>query len=314
LIQPEILYVSDCVPYPPNKGEKIRAYHQLRALAEHFRIHLFCLGRDDQDAKAAQELSSICASIQVDVSRKSVALAKASIRFACGDCLNTAFYASAPIRRKIAELDATRPIAAAVAYSVVMFPFVPSKVPTVLDMIDVDSEKWFQYAKERPLGFLYGIEARRLRRTEVCFAKRAALSLFSTAAEEQLFLSFSPPTVRTAVLGNGVDFEFFDPTKADLGTPTSRRTLLFTGSMDYHPNIDAALWFASGVLPELRRADPGIEFHIVGRNPSSAVNRLSSVPGVKVIGAVPDVRPYLKTATAVVAPLLCSETLLAASG
>ncbi len=111
----------------------------------------------------------------------------------------------------------------------------------------------------------------------------------------------TPP--RTAVLENGVDFEYFDPDKVTAAPASGKRNLVFTGTMDYQPNIEAACGFVSEILPELRRADPAVEFTVVGRNPPREVLRLAETPGVHVTGSVPDVRPYLKAAHAVVAPL-----------
>jgi polysaccharide biosynthesis protein PslH len=303
LPSPEILYLSHCVPNPPNKGEKIRAYHQLQYLARRFRVHLACFARDQEDLDAARELSSICESVHVELHSRKTALVKAGIRFLAGTSLNTAFYWSGPLFRHVQQLHATRPIRAALAYSAVMFPYIPEGVPGLLDMIDVDSEKWFNYAAERHPGFLYAMEGRRMRNSEIVFAEKAALSYFTTKAEEQLFRSFSPTSVRTAVLENGVDFEFFDPEKVSAAPGSGKRNLVFSGTMDYHPNIDAACRFAADVLPELRRVDPTLEFTVLGRNPSREVLRLAEIPGVHVTGSVPDVRPYLKAADAVVAPL-----------
>jgi sugar transferase (PEP-CTERM/EpsH1 system associated) len=300
---PEILYLSHVVPNPPNKGERIRSFHQLKYLAGRFRIHLACFGRDRDDVEAARELSMFCESVHVELNSRTPALLKAGIRFLGGASLNTSFYRSGQLLRHVQQVHATRPIRAALVYSAVMFPYVPAGVPIILDIIDVDSEKWFSYATERRPGFLYAMEARRLRKLEVRFAEKAALSLFTTRSEEELFRSFSPTSPRTAVLENGVDFEYFDPDKVTAAAASGKRNLVFTGTMDYQPNIEAACGFVSGILPELRRADPALEFTVVGRNPPPEVLRLAETPGVHVTGAVPDVRPYLKAAHAVVAPL-----------
>ncbi|HEY8711131.1 MAG TPA: glycosyltransferase, partial [Burkholderiaceae bacterium] len=78
--------------------------------------------------------------------------------------------------------------------------------------------------------------------------------------------------------------------------------IVFTGAMDYWPNIDAVTWFVREVMPPLLRLWPNARFHIVGRNPAAAVKALAS-DHVKVTGTVPDVRPYLQHAAVVVAPL-----------
>jgi sugar transferase (PEP-CTERM/EpsH1 system associated) len=304
LTRPEILYLSHCVPYPPDKGEKIRAYHQLKDLSERFALHLVCFARNRADVEAANSLAPLCASVFVQPLSSYGALAKAAVLFLAGSCLNTSFYSHSKVRRRVRELQATRPIAAALAYSAVMFPYVTPGTSCVLDMVDVDSEKWFNYATLRRPAFPYRLEARRFRRAEVEFAEKAALSLFTTGAEEALFRRFSPSSVSTGVIENGVDFDYFDPAQSSMAEELKGRTaLVFTGAMDYHPNIDAVCWFAASMLPELRRKDATLEFVIVGRNPAKQVLALQSTPGVRVIGAVPDVRPYVNAATAIVAPL-----------
>ena len=184
-----------------------------------------------------------------------------------------------------------------------MSPYAPAGVPILLDMVDVDSEKWFQYSRTRRPGYLYAMEARRLRRFEEQCARAAELTVLTTENEADL-LRRIVPSAAICHMENGVDGEFFDghPRPLPLGL-RDRQFVAFVGTMDYHPNAQAATWFAERVFPELRRRFPDLEFFIVGRNVSAAVVRLERHNGVRVVGAVPDVRPYLAGARAIVAPL-----------
>lgn len=296
----EILYLSHCVPNPPNKGEKIRAHYEVTQLARGHRLHLCCFARNEAEVADAEKLRDICASLYVEV-LPSLALPRALARFACGGCLNTAFYRSPRMPAHVERLAREVRLSAAVAYSAVMGPFAPRGIPLLFDSVDVDSEKWFQYAAVRRPSFLYALEARRMRALEVRLGQEARCTFLSTAAELVLYQSFAPG-VRTKRMENGVDFDYFapQPAPADLA---GRRAAGFIGAMDYYPNVDAACWFANEVFPQLRRKIAGFEFWIVGRNPTKAVRKLARIPGITVTRAVPDIRPYIAAASSIVVPL-----------
>jgi sugar transferase (PEP-CTERM/EpsH1 system associated) len=294
-----VLYLTHCVPDPPDKGEKIRAHHVLRRLTRRHEVHLVCFARDRAEMEAARALEGCCASVHVALLRKGPALARGSVRFALGGSLTEGFYASRRLRSAVAGMR----LDAAVAYSTPMAQYAPSGVPLVLDMTDVDSEKWLGYGRTRRPGFLYSAEGRRLRLLEKSFARRACVTLLATEPEEALLRGFAPDAA-TRTMGNGVDLERFDPAVSPrLPELEGRRFLVFVGAMDYYPNADGACWFAREVYPGLRRLDPGLELFLVGRDPVQAVRKLAGEAGVSVTGTVKDVRPYLAGALAAVAPL-----------
>lgn len=298
----DILFLSHCVPNPPNKGEKIRAFRELCYLADRYRVHLVAFGQTALDAAFARELSKRCASVYCQPLSKRLALARAAADFVRGRSLTMSYFASEAIHRHIAALSKTVPLAATVAYTGVMSQFAPPGVPLLVDLVDVDSEKWFEYATRRWPRVLYSIEAKRLRREEVALADRSRL-LLSTQAERALFGKFAAG-VDIRCFTNGVDTEYFDPDQCTVPAEwKGRRYLTFVGTMDYYPNMEGVCWFANHVHPRLRELDARMEFVIVGRNPSYAVRRLAHLPGVTVTGDVPDVRPYLLGSLAVVAPL-----------
>ena len=299
----DLLYLSHCVPNPPDKGERIRAHHQVAYLAERYRVHLVCFARGKQEVVQARELEGRCASVYVEGLSTPASAIGALVRFGLGACLTTSFYSSRTMRRHVEELAGRVPLSAVVAYSSAMAPYAPAGTPLLLDMVDVDSEKWVQYSRMRQPGIFYGLEGRRLRRLETEFAYRAGRTLLATGQEEDLLRSFAPGALTSSV-ENGVDFEYFDPARTGrLAEVEKRRYVAFVGAMDYFPNADAARWFVDEVYPEVRRRNPGMEFLVVGRNPTGAVWGLGRREGITVTGSVPDVRPYLASAVAVVAPL-----------
>lgn len=300
----DLLYLSHCAPFPPDKGEKFRAHFESRYLARKHKVHLVCFARNPSEVNTTLAASGSFASVHVELLPQRLALAKAAIRFAAGGCLNIHFYSSSRLRQQVEQLARRVRFAGAVVYSAVMVPYVPADLPYVLDMQDVDSEKWFQYGRSRWPGFLFAMEARRLRKMEVQLARPASRTFFTTRQEELLFRSFAGENPRTATMENAVDFDHFNPAAApQLAGLRGRRYLVFIGTMDYFPNADAVCWFARSVFGELRTRDPSLEFFIVGRNPTRQVAALGKVPNITVTGAVPDPRPYLRDALAFVAPM-----------
>jgi polysaccharide biosynthesis protein PslH len=198
-------------------------------------------------------------------------------------------------------------IDAVVVFSSSMVPYSAGfKVPVLVDFVDVDSAKWAEYARNRPwpLSWLYAREGRTLLAYEVAVAQAATRSFLVTQQEVDLFERLAPAVAgHVQAVGNGVDAEFFAPDPA-LASPfaADELPLVFTGAMDYWPNVDAVSWFVAEMLPALRQRWPALRFHIVGRSPTPAVKALAG-PHVTVTGTVPDVRPYLQHAAAIVAPL-----------
>jgi sugar transferase (PEP-CTERM/EpsH1 system associated) len=179
-------------------------------------------------------------------------------------------------------------------------------VRTVVDFVDMDSAKWDDFARRRPwpLSALYRREARRLLAFEKLVAERVEASLFVTREEARLLSQAAPACAhRIVAIENGVDSEYFSPAHV-FKSPfaAGEHPIVFTGAMDYWPNVDAVTWFAREVLPQIRRHDAHARFHIVGMNPGGQVRSLQG-DAVSVAGRVNDVRPYLGHARAVVAPL-----------
>jgi len=177
----------------------------------------------------------------------------------------------------------------------------------LIDFVDVDSEKWRKYGELHswPRSFVYRREAASLLHYERQVASWANASLFVTAAEASLFVRLAPEAASCLhVVQNGVDSAFFSP-QFNLPNPfrSDERAIVFTGAMDYWPNVDAARWYAEEVLPLVRSREPYARFYIVGNKPARSVMRLAQRKDVVVTGRVEDIRPYLEHACVVVAPL-----------
>lgn len=298
------------IPYPPNKGDKIRSYHLLRYLAARYEVHLGAFVDDPVDLEHAGTLRRWCA----DVSLEPLGPTRSRLRMLpalfTSRPLSVAAYRSAAmaqwLRRTVRETGAMH----FVAFSTAMAQYadaMPAGARRVLDMVDVDSEKWREYGERRrgPSAWIYRREARSLlARERDAAAAHDAVTLVSPA-EVELFRRLAPETVdRVVAVSNGVDCDYFRPSE-DYADPyaAGTRPIVFTGAMDYWPNIDAVTWFADEILPRVRERCPEAVFHVVGARPTAAVQALEGRPGVRVIGATPDMRPWLAHARLVVAPL-----------
>ena len=308
----EVLFLAHRIPYPPNRGDKIRSFHILERLCRHARVHLATFADDAADAAhetaLGARLGDALASSYVRVRRRSRAASLVAGTLT-GRSASTAAFADSGMRRHVARLLRERPIAGVFAFSGQMGQYAPEKAGKrrfVMDFVDVDSAKFESYADEAayPLNRLYRREAAQLAREEARIAARADHSLFVTGAEAELFQQRSAaPRVRA--LENGVDLDGFNPDAAfaPLTRPPGERLLVFTGQMDYAPNVQAVSHFARDIFPRIRAKVGSATFAIVGRTPSAPVQALAQLPGVEVTGSVPDVRPWLAAADAVVAPL-----------
>jgi sugar transferase (PEP-CTERM/EpsH1 system associated) len=302
-----LLYLVHRVPYPPNKGDKLRSYHLLRALAARHRVWLGSFVDDPADAEHADALWPLCAGLHLARLHPRSAQAR-SLSALLGDApLTLPYYRDAGLQRWVREVAARERIDAVVVFSAAMAQYAQALgLPTLVDFVDVDSAKWAQYAPQHrwPLSWLYRREGERLLAYERQVAARAQRAYFVTDAEAALFRRLAPEAAaRVAACGNGVDTAHYAPDPARASPYAAGEVALaFTGAMDYWPNVDAVVWFAAEVLPALRARWPRLRLHVVGRNPAPAVRALAGA-AVAVTGTVADVRPYLQHAAVVVAPL-----------
>ena len=302
-----LLYLVHRMPYPPNKGDKVRSYHLLKRLAVKHRVFVGTFIDDPDDEVHVDKLRSLCAGLHVAPLRPRRAKLGSLTGLLGGDALTLRYYRDAGLQRWVERTAQSEKIDVVVVFSSSMAQYADGlKLPMLVDFVDVDSAKWTHYARNHrwPLSWLYRREGEHLLAYERAVALRSKRSFFVTEKELVLFRSLAPECAGTCeAMCNGVDAEYFapDPGRAS-PFAESEMTVVFTGAMDYWPNIDGVTWFATEMLPRLRAKWPALRFHIVGRNPTSAVRALAG-EAVNVTGTVPDVRPYLQHAAVVVAPL-----------
>jgi sugar transferase (PEP-CTERM/EpsH1 system associated) len=307
-----ILFLAHRVPIPPDRGDRIRSHHLLRALARLAPVHVGCLAEGDDSAGSAA-LAQIAASHCIIPRRKPLLLAGLEALLAGKPVSLTAFY-SRRLAGWVRHTLATHDIAAIVVFSGQMGQYVPADFSgrVVIDLCDVDSAKFASYAAAGERVWLNAREARLLAAEEERLGQRADVTVLISEAEAALYRSRlkASAKVHVEVIGNGIDANFFDPAAITphpqlAGTPGPH--LVFTGQMDYRPNEQAALWVIEALLPALRAHLPGAVFHVVGRKPTARLRAHHGSAGIHIWGAVPDVRPFLAAADAVLAPLLIAR-------
>ncbi len=302
-----IVYLAHRIPYPPNKGDKIRSYHHLRYLARRHEVTLCAFVDEREDERWVGPLREYCHDVALVPLDKRAALLRGLGSLARGRSLSEGYFRSGTMMEAVERATARGRFDVGWAFSSVMAQYLAASRSErrIVDLVDVDSAKWRQYADESraPLRWLYGLEGNRLQGFERELATTATRVLFVSEAEAALFRGFAPAAAAVRVVPNGVDTDYFRPTRRpDAGAAA---TVLFTGALDYRPNVDAVLWFAREVLPRIRQRHQDACFLAVGHRPERKLLReaAASDGAFRVAGSVPDIRPYFEQAQVYVAPL-----------
>lgn len=303
----KVLFLAHRVPFPPDKGDKIRAFHLLRHLAARHEVWLGAGADDLADLRHEAEARGICQDVcfaPLGPIRRRANLLAGLPR---GAPLSVARFRHPELARWTRRvLDDVRPDLVFV-FSSAMAQYVVGRLPAstrlIVDFCDCDAEKWRAYAETAPPGMraIYRREFDRLVKFEAGVLAASEAGVLISETERKLLADFLPAGAhKLHVIPNGVDVDYFAPPREP---PEDRPLIVLCGRMDYPPNIDGARWFAQEILPRVRRRTADAAFRIVGAAPTPAVRALAALPGVEVTGAVPDVRPHLAEAAVVVAPL-----------
>lgn len=298
-----ILYIVHRVPYPPNRGDRIRSYHLLSYLARRANVHLATLNDEPLEPGTVGALERLCRQVAIEPLDKRRWL-RAAGSLARGHSATVELFSSPRLRETIQRWSTTIRFDAVFVFCSSMAPYLDvqglANVPVVMDLVDVDSQKFADYAATSwgPKAWLYGLEARRVRQLERFICQRAQAVTLVSEAEADILRQICPND-NTTVVKNGVDLEYFRPA-SDV---VQRERCVFVGALDYLPNVQGIGWFCREVWPRVIRLHPAATLEIVGRNPVASVRSLSTLAGVRVVGTVPDVRPHLSAASVAVIPL-----------
>ncbi len=306
-----LIYLVHRIPYPPDKGDKIRSFHILRHLAESYEIYLGAFVDDQEDWQYANELKPYCKKTYLEKLNPGYAKIKSLSGLVKGTAMTVPYYYSNTMRDWVNSILNKYHVKQAVVFSAAMAQYLSGNkfngMHRLIDFVDVDSDKWAQYAESKtwPMSFIYARESRQLLAYERKIAKEYTESYFVSHKESQHFQTLAPECKnKINFFNNGVDSEYFSPVQ-QLVNPFSdnRKILTFTGAMDYWANVDAVVWFANEILPKISAKNKNVCFYIVGSKPTPQVKALASRENIIVTGKVPDIRPYLKYTDVSVAPL-----------
>ncbi|MGB0766950.1 MAG: TIGR03087 family PEP-CTERM/XrtA system glycosyltransferase [Phycisphaeraceae bacterium] len=312
--KPSLLVLTHRVPCPPDRGDRIRAYHLIKGLAEAFDLTLAAVADEPITPATLVHLESMVGRVLLSRSSPTRRHASAARALVTGKAITPAAMYDPSLAKSIARLHRLRPFDTVLTYCTGMIGYVKAlreAVPQhdfrhVLDLVDVDSRKWADYAESTrgPMRLIYQAEARRLRAVEAGdVVPFDALTVISDA-ESSRYRETVTDRHAPVVVNNGVDLDRFAPADEPAAKqPTNSPTIAFTGVMSYRPNVEAVRWFAERIMPIVRDAHPDARFEIIGKSPTPAVAALDSLPGVRVVGAVADTAEYLRRASLAVAPM-----------
>jgi sugar transferase (PEP-CTERM/EpsH1 system associated) len=306
-----LLFLVHRIPFPPNKGDKIRSFNMLQQLSKNYNVFLAGFIDKDEDWDYVDELGQYCEEVYFRPVNRWRSLVSTAFSLIRRRSLSVGFYSDKALRHWVENVLHSHEFDAAIAFSSSMTQFLPYEMleesVIVADFVDLDSDKWRQYAAETkwPLSSVYKYESKALAKWEMDTVELVdAVTLVSSAERELLFEHSGERLEKIKVVRNGVDTRFFDPT-IELESPYEprKRIAVFTGAMDYFANAQGVQRFAEEIWPEVKKNVPSAEFWIVGGNPGKDVEALQAVEGVVVTGYVDDIRPYLKHSNVVVVPL-----------
>lgn len=306
-----LLFLCHRIPFPPNKGDKIRSFHILKFLSERYRVLIGTFVDDPADLPHVARLHEYCSAVHVVEIQPRVRRLSSLRGLLRGEALSLPYYRDPGLAAWVESMHRLERPAIAFAYSSPMAQYLagPAWADTrrVVDFVDVDSEKWRAYAtmKQWPASFVYAREADRLLDFERKTASEVDACVFVSGDEARLFERLRGAAGDNVhAVNNGVDLGYFAAGGALANPyPPGVPVLVFTGAMDYWANVDAVCWFRQSILPAIVRERPDVQFWIVGTRPTPAVRQLAEEGRVFVTGAVEDIRPYIAHASVAVAPM-----------
>ncbi|KHK91159.1 TIGR03087 family PEP-CTERM/XrtA system glycosyltransferase [Novosphingobium malaysiense] len=309
----EIMFLAHRIPFPPDRGDKIRSHHVLKGLARLAPVHVASFADDEQDYRFESDLAALAKSYRLVDRRKPLPLAGIEALASARPLSLTAFH-DRRLQRYVREVLSRHPVDVIYVFSGQMAQYVPAgfRGRVVADLVDVDSAKFAAYAA-KSTGFRAWMERREgrlMRAVEARIVGSSDVTLLISEAEVRLLRSRLSDTAASAskicAMGNGIDSAGFDPVRV---SPEPRMLekraprLIFTGQMDYAPNVEAVTRAMDRIMPLVRKFCPDATLHVVGRNPPPSLQARSGRDGIEVWGRVEDIRPWLSAADIALVPL-----------
>ncbi|MBQ2821849.1 MAG: TIGR03087 family PEP-CTERM/XrtA system glycosyltransferase [Thermoguttaceae bacterium] len=320
----DILFITHRFPHPPNRGDSIRSFHFLERFSRMGNLHLATLYDEEPSVESHRVLNELCAGVLACRWGQHRKWIKAGMALLSGRTMTEGLFFNRKFRAGLKKLVSEKKFDRIVVFCSSMFQYldvltgtINEKTPVIVDLVDVDSQKWFDYSSQSRgwKKYVFQIEGKRLRRLERWIGAECSALLAVTPEEIALYRDFAGEEVlsrlHSAAVPNGVDTKYFDPQAPELSEISEfPERLVFVGALDYRANVEGVEWFVRNVFPELRRDFPNCEFDIVGSRPVPLLKHFSeTIPGINLAASVPDVRPYLKRASVVIVPLQVARGL-----
>lgn len=299
----KILFVCHRLPFPPNRGGKIRPFNMIQHLSRKHEVTVASLAETEQELRDGAGLEKHCEEVIAELLPKPVRWRQACTALLTSEPSSVAYFRSIELHRRVRNVLCEQKFDCAIVHCAFVAQYVLGWEGGLrwLDYGDLDSGKWAEYGEHRsfPLSLGFRLEAKKLRKYEAKLAGLFHQCTVTTQGELDMYASLGASTP-CSVIPNGVDASYF--TRPVQG-PENSRVIAFLGRMDYYPNIDGILYFVHDILPLIQKAIPDVQLRVIGSNPSQRIRDLARLPGVTITGHVPDVRPYLADAAVAIAPL-----------
>lgn len=313
-LKPEILYIAHRIPYPPNKGDKIRSFNEIKYLSKKFIVDLVCLADDPADMKFTGQLKKYCRRVVVFRLKPIMGKIKGLFSLLKGKSISEGYFFHLGMAVNIEKWLEKYPYKAVICFSSPMAVYLDSTrvkksgtLRCVMDFCDLDSDKWLQYARKMGgvLGLLYRLESYRLLKLEKKINQSFHASVFVSQKEQLIFKKVYSKARNLVTIPNGVDVDFFSPGPDDClkDPPKKGSVLMFAGVMDYYANVEGVLWFCQRIFPLIKKQVPDVCLVIAGSRPVSAIQRLDKRDDIQVTGYVRDIRPWYGRADVCIVPL-----------
>jgi polysaccharide biosynthesis protein PslH len=295
-----VLFLSQRIPFPPNRGDKILTWRVIERLKRKHEVIVIAFAHDDKDVEAAEQLEAKGFPTIAIAHHHRRSMIRSLPLLLTKEPLTLGVYGSRRLQREVDRRVPSIDLIYAFSSSMGAFMLPHTRPARVMHFAELDSDKWRQYAEREaiPKRWIYRREHKTLFDFEVKLAHAVDENVFVTPLEEHIFQKLIPGAP-SSVVENGVDLEYYRPSP---GTAVDGE-MVFVGVMDYLPNVDGCVFFVKEVLPKIRQRFPEARFTIVGAHPTPEVKALASMPGVTVTGFVDDTRDYLKKASISVSPL-----------
>jgi sugar transferase (PEP-CTERM/EpsH1 system associated) len=306
-----LLFICHRIPFPPNKGDKIRSFNILKQLSANYDIHLASLIDDPHDWQYQQDLQKLCATLELKSLHPLLGKIKGLVSFLRNRPISLPYFYNRSLHLWIKKTIAKQQIKKVFIYSSAMAQYVEANtdLTRIADYVDVDSDKWRQYANQSDSAlsrFVFNWEARTLENYERKIARDFEGVAFVSNEEADFFRKNVLKTEsqeKIFAFPNGVDLGYFSDQTGSINPLEDSSYIVFTGAMDYKANVESVIWFCEHVWPLLVTKKPQLKLAIVGGNPTEDVKALATQHGVIVTGRVEDIRPYIQYSELAIAPI-----------